>query len=71
MLNTRGSTRAKINAPVGLVAILLIALSLSSCASYTARALRMRELLSEEAYDKTLQKVEKIDKNTSALLYLY
>jgi hypothetical protein len=71
LLNTRGNTRAKVNALVGLAIILLIAFCLSSCASYTARALRMRELLSEEDYEKTLQKVEKIDKNTSALLYLY
>lgn len=71
MLNMRGSTRAKVDVFIGLATILLIAFSLSSCASYTARALRMRELLSQEDYEKTLQKVEKIDKKTSALLYLY
>jgi tetratricopeptide (TPR) repeat protein len=52
-------------------AILVAVLLLCACATYHGRSAEIKRSLAESDYQETLERIERIDRGTSELLYLY
>jgi hypothetical protein len=57
---------------VGLAALAaLLVVSLGACTTYHGRSVEIKQSFAEADYDRALERIDKIDRGTSELLYLY